>query len=202
MTEQFPYAAVACRVLHNVFYRKPTQAFLAELASADLPDRWPDFGTDPTPALTQIRSSLEQDEFDAIERDYYRLFVGPGPMAAYPWGSVYTDKENLVCGATTLAFNQFCREQGIAFELDHNEPEDHIGLVLAVLGQLFEAESEVAIKALLTHHLLPWSHRVTEEMAAQAQTGFYRGFGELTAMLLKDWQQALDVTPDTLVLHK
>ncbi|MBY6187409.1 molecular chaperone TorD family protein [Marinobacter hydrocarbonoclasticus] len=202
MTEQFPYAAVACGVLHNVFYRKPSEAFLTELNAAELTAQWPRFGTDPAPALAMIQSSLGNDEPDAIERDYYQLFIGPGPMAAYPWGSVYTDKENLVCGETTHAFIQFCREQGIAFELPHNEPEDHIGLVLAVLGQLFEAQDEAAIKALLAHHLLPWSHRVTEQMAEHAQTGFYRGFGELTAILLKDWQQALDVTPDKRVLHK
>ncbi|MBW3141482.1 molecular chaperone TorD family protein [Ferrimonas balearica] len=202
MTEQFPYAAVACGVLHNVLYRKPTSAFLDELKSAELPQQWPQFGSDVSAALAMIQTSLEQDDFDAIERDYYQLFVGPGPMQAYPWGSVYTDKENLVCGATTVAFKQFCRDHGIAFELAHNEPEDHIGLVLAVLGQLFEQGNQDAIKALLAHHLLPWSHRVTDAMAEHAQTGLYRGFGQLTAALLKDWQTSLQVTPDSIRLYK
>lgn len=202
MTEPFPYAAVVCGIVHNVLYRKPTVAFLDELKTADLPTQWPDFGTDPAPALNAVQASLEQDGFDAIERDYYRLFIGPGPLEAYPWGSVYTDKENLVCGATTVAFKQFCQEKGIAFELPHNEPEDHIGLIFAVLGKLFEAGDDAGIKALLAHHLLPWSHRVTDSMNAHAQTGFYRGFASLIAGFLADWQQRLDVTPDTLRLYQ
>ncbi|GAA5186831.1 TorD/DmsD family molecular chaperone [Ferrimonas gelatinilytica] len=202
MRDLFPYAAAACGVLHNVFYPKPNPAFLAELTDSGLLAQWPGFGQDPADAVASILDSLKQDDFDAIERDYYQLFVGPGGMAAYPWGSVYTDKENLVFGDTTLAWQQFCQQQGLTFELDHNEPQDHIGLILAVLSQLFEQGDETAIMTLLSDHLLPWSHRFTEAVTTQAHTGFYRGFGQLTALLLADWQQRLEVTPAPLTLYR
>ncbi len=202
MNDLFPYAAAACGVLHNLFYQKPTPAFLAELADSGLLAQWPDFGQDPDTALTEIRHSLEQDSFDTIERDYYQLFVGPGGMSAYPWGSVYTDKENLVFGDTTQAWLDFCQQQGLTFELAHNEPQDHIGLILAVLAQLFERGDEAAIRALLSDHLLPWSHRFLDAVATEARTGFYRGFSRLTALLLADWQRRLDVTPASLTLYR
>ncbi|MBY5993279.1 molecular chaperone [Ferrimonas balearica] len=202
MTELYPYAAAACGVLHNVFYHKPTPAFLAELSDSGLLDQWPDLGTPTGAAIAQVKASLAQDDFDTIEREHYRLFIGPGEIAAYPWGSVYTDKENLVFGDTTVALARFCREKGVAFELAHREPEDHIGLILALLGQLFEQQDQAGVTDLLTHHLLPWSHRFTEAVAREARTGYYAGFGDLLATLLGDWQRRLAITPDPLQLYK
>ncbi len=203
--DEYAVAAAACGVLHNVFYRKPSADYLDELKGSGLLDQWPDYGADRDQAVALIKGSLSTDTAEAIERDYYQLFIGPGGMAAYPWGSVYTDEENLVCGKTTREFKRFCEARGIRFQLAHSEPEDHIGLVAAALSRVFEKAAldggNRDIALLLGEHVLPWAHRVLDKSKANAQTGYYRGFSLLYEGLLGRWQQALGITPRELELY-
>ncbi|SHI03392.1 TorD/DmsD family molecular chaperone [Ferrimonas marina] len=202
MNDAFSLAAAACGVLHNVFYQKPSQALLDELSQTELLDHWPEFEQPVAPAIALIRTALAEQDQTALEREHYRLFIGPGPMEAYPWGSVYTDKENLMFGETTRELEQFCRDKGIAFELTQREPVDHIGLILAILNHLFEQQDEEGVKVLLGQHLLPWSHRFIEAVEQANPSGYYRGFAQLLAILLADWQQRLAVQPRELILYR
>lgn len=197
-------AAAACGILHNVFYFKPTRDYLDEMRQQAFLEQWPDYGEGRTQALSEIAASLQTDVFELIEKDYYSLFIGPGGMKAYPWGSVYTDKDNIVCGDTARQFKQFCNARGIQFSTAHSEPEDHIGLVIGVLSRLFEQASRSGERAdvaeLLGHHLLPWSHRVIDQVLDSAATGFYSGFARLLQDLLTYWQKQLDISPRELPL--
>ena len=47
---------------------------------------------------------------DDLTWEYRRLFIGPGAKPAPPWGSVYTDRECVVFGATTLELRAWMRE--------------------------------------------------------------------------------------------
>ena len=67
-------------------------------------------------------------------QEYRRLFVGPAPKPAPPWGSVYTDRECVVFGESTLALRAWMRAQGIARLVDDKTPEDHIGLMLVLMA--------------------------------------------------------------------
>lgn len=203
--DEYAVAAAACGVLHNVFYFKPTSDYLDEIRGSGLLEQWPAYGAEHGQAVELIKTSLSVDTAEVIERDYYQLFIGPGGMAVYPWGSVYTDEENLVCGETTREFKRFCEARGIRFQLAHSEPEDHIGLVAAALSRLFEQAalegSSRDISLLLGEHALPWAHRVLDKSKVGAQTGYYRGFALLYEGLLGHWQQALGVTPRELELY-
>lgn len=202
--DEYAVGAAACGVLHNVFYCKPTASYLAEIRESGLLEQWPEYGANGGEAIERIMKSLRSDDPAAIERDYYQLYIGPGMMNAYPWGSVYTDHENLVCGETTREFKRFCEARGINFQLAHSEPEDHIGLVAAALSRLFDQAaldgSSRDIALLLADHVLPWSHRVLDKTREHAQTGYYLGFAQLYEGLLAHWQQALGITPRELDL--
>lgn len=205
-------AAAACAVLHHVLYFRPTPDYIAQVGSRSFLQQWPNYGDgqgddqgeDQADAIAHIVASAADDTFQAIEKDYYRLFIGPGSMDAYPWGSVYTDQENLVCGDTTRQFKQFCISLGIEFQLKNAEPEDHIGLVIAALSRIFEQASETGNTQpaghLLADHLLPWSHRVIARVRQSAHTGYYLGFMALLESLLAYWQEALGVVPRELQL--
>ncbi len=197
-------AGAACGILHNVFYFKPTHAYLDEIRQQAFLAQWPDYGDASADALAAITASLEADHFEDIEKDYYSLFIGPGGMKAYPWGSVYTDRDNLVCGETSRQFKHFCNARDIQFSTTHSEPEDHIGLVIGVLSRLFEQASRTGevrdVAELLGDHLLPWSHRVIEQVRDNAVTGFYSGFARLLQDLLAYWQNLLDISPRELPL--
>ena len=89
--------------------------------------------------LASSRAAGEGGAFaadDDLTWEYRRLFIGPGAKPAPPWGSVYTDRECVVFGATTLELRVWMREHGVARTADEKTPEDHIGLMLALMAWL------------------------------------------------------------------
>ena len=78
--------------------------------------------------LDLMRSGLAEGiDADGLVWEYRRLFIGPAPKPAPPWGSVYTDRECVVFGATTLELRAWMRSHGIARQTDDKTPEDHAG---------------------------------------------------------------------------
>ena len=60
--------------------------------------------------LDLMRSGLAEGiDADGLVWEYRRLFIGPAPKPAPPWGSVYTDRECVVFGATTLELRAWMR---------------------------------------------------------------------------------------------
>lgn len=86
--------------------------------------------------------------------EYRRLFVGPGHLPAPPWGSVYTDHECVIFGEATLALRAWMRACGIERTTDERTPEDHIGLMLALLSFLAVERPELVDDFLATICLL------------------------------------------------
>ena len=109
-------------------------------------------------------------EDDDLVWEYRRLFVGPAPKPAPPWGSVYTDRECVVFGESTLALRAWMRAQGIARLVDDKTPEDHIGLMLVLMAWI--ARNQPAdLDDYLRLHLLPWSSHFLDELAEALEKG-------------------------------
>ena len=133
-------------------------------------------------------------EDDDLGWEYRRLFVGPAPKPAPPWGSVYTDRECVVFGESTLALRAWMRAQGIARLVDDKTPEDHIGLMLVLMAWI--ARNQPAdLDDYLRLHLLPWSSHFLDELAEAAKQPFYEGLARLAKASLEGIQseRALDV---------
>lgn len=133
-------------------------------------------------------------EDDDLVWEYRRLFVGPTPKPAPPWGSVYTDRECVVFGESTLALRAWMRAQGIARLVDDKTPEDHIGLMLVLMAWI--ARNQPAdLDDYLRLHLLPWSSHFLDELAEAAKQPFYEGLARLAKASLEGIQseRALDV---------
>lgn len=133
-------------------------------------------------------------EDDDLVWEYRRLFVGPAPKPTPPWGSVYTDRECVVFGESTLALRAWMRAQGIARLVDDKTPEDHIGLMLVLMAWI--ARNQPAdLDDYLRLHLLPWSSHFLDELAEAAKQPFYEGLARLAKASLEGIQseRALDV---------
>ena len=133
-------------------------------------------------------------EDDDLVWEYRRLFVGPAPKPSPPWGSVYTDRECVVFGESTLALRAWMRAQGIARLVDDKTPEDHIGLMLVLMAWI--ARNQPAdLDDYLRLHLLPWSSHFLDELAEAAEQPFYEGLARLAKASLEGIQseRALDV---------
>lgn len=131
---------------------------------------------------------------DEVVWEYRRLFVGPAPKPAPPWGSVYTDRECVVFGGTCLALRQWMRETGIQRLGGEKDPEDHIGLVLLLMAWIAEHKPEV-LEDFLRLHVLPWSSHLLDRLADAAEQPFYEGSARLAKASLEGMQDAfcLDV---------
>ncbi|WP_051202257.1 TorD/DmsD family molecular chaperone [Ferrimonas senticii] len=201
--QQAQVTSAVTGIFHHVFYEPPTEAFFNQLRP--LLACWPQLSNASELMSQQISESLEHDNWHAIYEDYHRLFVGPGTRLAYPWGSVYTDKENLLFGASTISLERFFKQHGIAFQTAGNEPLDHIGLLLAALSGLFGNANQTSINTatvLLNEHILPWAYRFTELVTLHAQTIYYRNLAKLLTITLHDLQCSLALTPSEVTLYK
>ena len=172
-------------------------AAMAELDVAAAAAEWP-FVDEATAAdaLALMREGLAAGaDNENLVWEYRRLFVGPGHLPAPPWGSVYTDRECVVFGEATLALRAWRRRGGVARTADERTPEDHIGLMLALLSYLAEERPDL-VDEYLRDHLLTWALHYLEALEAAADHPFYQGLAALTRSTLLGLQAArgLEVT--------
>lgn len=142
-------------------------------------EAWP-YGL--APVLERAFALLKKgacEPMDALIKEYRRLFVGPAHLEASPWGSVYTDRENVMFGATTLELRAWMRKHGIARTTDAHDPDDHVGTLLALAAWLAENRPEL-FDELLGEHLCPWVYRYLDLLETAARSGLYRGLAQLT----------------------
>lgn len=137
-----------------------------------------------------VRGLAAGADDDALVWEYRRLFVGPAPKPAPPWGSVYTDRECVVFGASTLELRAWMRAHGIARTVDEKTPEDHIGLMLALMAWIAR-EQPADLAEYLRLHLLTWAPHFLEQLAEAAGHPFYEGLARLTASSLEGIREAL-----------
>ncbi len=171
----------------DIFYNVPTAEKLV-LVDENI-TQWPDENANALENINTILQSLKEDGFDTIKRDFYKLFIGPGKKAVYPWGSIYTDKENLLFGDTTTAWEQFCREKGIQITPSTNEPTDHFALIFSAISAVLNSEQAedvriAIIKEIVNTHFSPWGEQVLTSIIEKAKTGYYQGFAMLAQNLL------------------
>lgn len=206
MSDQREAIAFAAAALAPFFLNDPRTgdaadsfAALAELDVQAAAAEWPFAGAeDAARALGLMREGLAAGaDNEALVWEYRRLFVGPGHLPAPPWGSVYTDRDCVTFGEATLALRAWMRANGIERLSDERTPEDHIGLMLALLAFLAGERPEL-VDEYLARHLLPWAPHYLEALEAAAEHSFYRGLAALTRVTLQGMERARElavVTP-------
>lgn len=187
--------ASTCRILGALFYFSPANPVVASFCTLIEQDQlahvWP-FGTPE--ALADIQSMMRQDlDVSRLAQAYQMLFVGPEHLEAPPWGSVYLGEEGTLYGDSTIALRKFLQAENISLTLEHNEPEDHIGLLLWALAWLAEQEKSAAMAILLREHVLSWSGVYLLQFDRAAAHPFYKGVGNLAALTLDALQIACEV---------
>lgn len=172
-------------------------AALAELDVAAAAAQWP-FAGDEVAAVEGALAAMKEGlaagaDHDDVVWEYRRLFVGPGHLPAPPWGSVYTDRECVVFGESTLALRAWMRAVGVERLADERTPEDHIGLMLALLSFL-AAERPELVDDYLRDHLLTWAPHYLEALEEAAEQPFYVGLARLTRLTLAGLQRERGLT--------
>ncbi|HAD5478349.1 TPA_asm: Tat proofreading chaperone DmsD [Salmonella enterica subsp. enterica serovar Typhi str. CT18] len=122
--------AVTARVLGALFYYSPESHETAPLVQALLNDDWQAQWPLDAEALAPVAAMFKTHSEESLPQAWQRLFIGPYALPSPPWGSVWLDRESVLFGDSTLALRQWMRENGIQFEMQQNEPEDHFGALL------------------------------------------------------------------------
>lgn len=181
---------------HDAQRIKPGLEAIATIDVRQAAEEWPFVATEEAQdALGKMRAGLEAGlASEELVWEYRRLFVGPATKPAPPWGSVYTDKDMVVFGASTMELRSWMRKQGIALvKGESDEPEDHIGTMLELLAWLAEERPEL-VEEFLTDHLLTWSSHFLEQLEKAADQPFYEGLVQLTRLSLEGLQSELDLS--------
>lgn len=183
--------SMMARVLGALFYFSPESAEASPLVSALTSDDWHIQWPLSSEMLAPVMVAFKRDSAESLAEAYQRLFVGPYALPSPPWGSVWLDRENVLFGESTLALRQWMRENGIQFEIQQNEPEDHFGSLLLMTAWLAENGRHSECEQLLAWHLFPWSFRFLDVFIENANHPFYQSLGELARMSLAQWQSRL-----------
>lgn len=163
---------------------------LADMSIEDTASDWPYVPVDASePLLNDMKGAASQD-LGPLAKEYRHLFVGPNALEAPPYGSVYTDPDEVLFGESTLALRSWLDEVGIGIESDEAEPEDHIGTMFSLWAWLIRVKPEL-IEDYLSKHLLTWAPHYLEELEEAAGDGFYRALAALARMTLVGAQEQL-----------
>ena len=161
--------SMAARVLGALFYYAPDSTEAAPLVSALKTDGWQAQWPLSPEVLAPIAAVFQADIEEPLPQAWQRLFFGE----------------------STLALRQWMRDNGIQFEIQQNEPEDHFGSLLLLAAWLAENGRHSECEQLLAWHLLPWSARFLSVFIEGANHPFYQAAGELAQQTLAQWQSQL-----------
>lgn len=186
--ESFAFSA---RVLGALFGFAPDSEQAAPLVSALTTSDWYQDWPYAHESLATLAQTFKTPADEPLTEAWQRLFIGPYALPAPPWGSVWLDRESVLFGESTLALRQWMRENAIAFDMQQNEPEDHIGTLLMLAAWLAENGRDTECDQLLAWHLLPWSPRFLSVFIDNAGHPFYVALGKLAQLTLADWQSTL-----------
>ncbi len=204
--------ALAYGFLNKVFYEAPTTGFIDALLTDDLFTDWPPGSEeeDTEVGLRLLQSfchTWSDDQLPDLVWDYTRLFVGPGPVLAPPWESVYLSREHLLFDEQTLQVRQMYAQFGLQAPKLNSEPDDHLGLELAFMvhlcslgltaAQMGDTEGVQASlryqRDFLAGHLLRWAPECCKRVMQNANTDFYRGAAHLTLGTLAQAARLLEI---------
>lgn len=207
------------RFLSAAFLQPPNEAFVTPLlADGFIAELEETFGAT---AVADLRSFVRefQGDYVSLDQEFQDLFMVPLGRYVTPYEAVYRDEREagetrvrgLLMGPSTLAVKQLYRQAGAAISEHFKDLPDHVGLELACMEFLCQAEARAWDKEdldemcrvrglqrrLLQEHLLQWIPALCERIRERAAGPLYRGIASLTEAYLQ--QEAEALTLPTLV---
>lgn len=155
---------------------------------------WPFGSAESLEHAKSLLAQAQREDHAAQVAAYTRLFRGPAKLPAPPWGSVYMDRDQVMYGWTWVELRSWMRMHGFAGTYEENDPEDHFGRMLALLGAIVQSKPLLAGE-FLADHLLCWSAHFLDKLAESAESSTYEALSALAAATLDDVASLLGVVP-------
>ena len=189
---------LAFSFLGTVFHEPPSGELIQRLADENLFDAWPLESNQSNvvqglATLREFTRTWRSDDLSSLKQDYQALFVGPGPMLAVPWESVYRGEDHILFDVQTLQVRRAYQQFAMPTPWLNVEPDDHIGLEMRFIAYLcalglaaLDQNDPVALERILAEcrrfldeHLLQWAPACLSLVQQHAQTAYYRGCAQL-----------------------
>lgn len=174
------------QMFHAILGSEPTDELIELLADERTQSVLLLFSTGENGAVEKFAHTLasqpqgaERNSYlEALSAEYTRLFIGPGPLPAYPWESVYRPGNRALFQESTLEVRRCYEAYGYRASMHRRAADDHLGLMLDFLAHLsrrtFEAYEEQRFReaaellegqrAFIRDHLLGWVGRYAQDV--------------------------------------
>lgn len=162
---------------------------LARAPDAQLFSRLAGLQGDATPlglahvALAEVAS---RTTVEAVEREYFDLFIGIGRGELLPYGSYYLS--GFLYERPLARLRAALSSLGIERSAGHAEPEDHAATLCEIMAGLaggrFSAPPE-AEREFFEHHVAPWMGRFFTDLEQAQAADFYRVAGTLGRVFIQ-----------------
>ena len=129
----------------------------------------------------ELRDWARDADFNLVEKDYIRLFVGLERTFAAPWESVYMSEGCLVFQPGMLEVRHWYRSRGFKARTSGKGPDDHVGLELEFVCTLLERGSKEDVQCAVEfsrEHLMRWVGAWRDDVLEYAEVGFYRALAK------------------------
>jgi TorA maturation chaperone TorD len=164
-------------------------ALLARAPDADLLARLARLGGDASPlgvAHVGLGEAASRVKADAIEREYFNLFIGLGRGELLPYGSYYLT--GFLNERPLARLRDDLADFGVERVEGNYEPEDHAATLCEIMaglaGKRFPAP-EGAERRLFEKHMARWIGRFFADLERAEAADFYRHVGTLGRVFIE-----------------
>jgi TorA maturation chaperone TorD len=138
----------------------------------------PDDGTPLGHAHAELAEAAREATPEAVEREFFELFIGVGRGELLPYASFYLT--GFLHERPLARLREDLRALGIERIEDQSEPEDHAGVLCEVMSGLirgpFAAEADRQ-QRVFDRHIAPWLKHFFVNLEAAHAARFYRPVG-------------------------
>ena len=190
-TEANALRAGAWRLLAGGLARAPSAAWLDQLRAID-----PEARVHDPLGWAALSNAAANTDLDAVQNEYFRLFIGVGRGELMPYGSWYLT--GFLMEKPLALLRRDLQRLGIERADGVRESEDHIGILADTQARLIDggAEADAARdldtqRDFFTAHVGPWASAFFDDLAAAEAADFYRHVGRFGGAFVRLEQQYL-----------
>jgi TorA maturation chaperone TorD len=164
-------------------------ALLARAPDADLLARLSRLGGDASPlgvAHVALGEAASRVKPEAIEREYFNLFIGIGRGELLPYASYY--RTGFLNERPLARLRDDLAELGVERVDGNYEPEDHAATLCEIMAGFASGRfqpPERAERRLFEKHIAPWMARLFADMERADAADFYRHVGTLGRVFME-----------------
>lgn len=169
-------------------------ALLVEAPSAELLKRIARLRGEAAPlgvAHAALAEAAGKASADAVEREYFTLFVGVGRGELLPYGSYYLT--GFLNERPLARLRDDLRALGIERAERLHEPEDHAAVLCEIMAGLIGGRFPAAVESqqeFFDRHLAPWLGRFFADLEGAEAAQFYRHVGTLGRLFIEIEREA------------